>query len=314
MRPLIPVLLLAAAFIAGCDRTDPAQQARIAALERQAAELQDENVRQAADLAVLRQQLADQPVPEAAPATTDRTEELRAAVAGLEKRVKQLESAPKPEAEASPEATPAPKPDAPAADKPAPNPERELEAVWPLVKGGTDAAAVDELAELAMKGDKPFRDAIIQRVRDWVIEEPENARARLALAVVLTTRFRDLRTEPMKQGELAAEVKGELEKALEIDPAFYDAVHFMAILKANYPSFTPEFKGAQKDLDKALEMQAQLPWDERFCEVYVAYAAWYRVQKKYEEALAKVNDGLQKSSQNAGLLAEKANIERARGE
>lgn len=312
MRTLILALLLAAAFIAGCDRTDPAQQARIAALERQSAELQDENARQAADLALLRQQLADQPAP--APATTDRNEELHEAIAGLEKRVKQLETAPKPAAQAPPENKPAPEPEAPAADRPAPNPERELEAVWPLVKGGTDAAAIDELMELATKGDKPFRDAIIQRVRDWVKEEPANARARLALAVVLTTRFRDLRTEPMKQGELAAEVKGELEKALEIDPAFYDAVHFMAILKANYPSFTPEFKGAQKDLDKALEMQAQLPWDERFCEVYVAYATWYRVQKKYEEALAKVNDGLQKSSQNAGLLAEKANIEKAKGE
>ncbi|MBX3459704.1 MAG: hypothetical protein KF696_07015 [Planctomycetes bacterium] len=312
MRTLIPLLALCV-LLAACDRTDPAQQARIAALETQAAELRDESTRQSAELQRLRDESASRPAPDRAAAPADHTDELRQAIARLEKRVAELEAAPKPAPPARPEPDSRTDQTEPAQPSP-PNPERELEAVWPLVQSGADASAIDELSGLAMRGDKSFRDTVIQRLRDWVKQEPENARARLALAVLLTTRFIDLRNEPMKQGALAAEVKQEIERALEIDPGYYDAVHFLAILKVNYPSFTPEFKGAKTDLDKALEMQAQLPWEERFCDVYAAYGMWYRVQKKYDDALARVNDGLQKSSQNAGLLAEKANIEKARGE
>lgn len=314
MRTLIPLLALCL-LLAACDRTDTAQQARIAALEKQAAELRDENTSQSAELQRLRDGPAVRPAPDRPAAPADHTDELRQAIARLEKRVAELEAAPKPAPPANPEPEPESKPDKAEPAQPATvNPERELEAVWPLVQSGADAGAIDELSGLAMRGDKSFRDTVIQRLRDWVKQEPENARARLALAVLLTTRFIDLRNEPMKQGALAAEVKQEIEKALEIDPGYYDAVHFLSILKVNYPSFTPEFKGAKTDLDKALEMQAQLPWEERFCDVYAAYGMWYRVQKKYDDALARVNDGLQKSSQNAGLLAEKANIEIARGE
>jgi hypothetical protein len=86
----------------------------------------------------------------------------------------------------------------------------------------------------------------------------------------------------------------------------------MAVMKVNYPTFTDEFKTANKDLDKALELQANMAWDDSFADIYVHYSVWYRKQGKLDEAAVKVQAGLDKAPRNEALLAEKKAVDEAR--
>lgn len=308
-------LVLLAAVFAGCNRTDPQSDARLNTVTTELAEIHQHNldltsemVKLKDEVAVLRARNATlQASSESKPSIdTGRADALQAEILALAKRVSELEKqlASQPAASTSKpvDAEPKPADDKPANDTAAAD--RQSEALWPLVKSG-DKKAMNDLSELANSSSKEFRDKVIKQARDWVKDEPESKQARLTLASVLVSRFQDLRSEPMKQGALAGEIITEIDKALTIDPDYYEARHFLAIMKANYPTFAPEFKTANVDLDKALEMQAQMPWEETFCEIYVAYSMWFRKQGKLDDALARVNAGLEKSSQDAGLLAEK---------
>ncbi|MCC7510359.1 MAG: hypothetical protein IT464_13445 [Planctomycetes bacterium] len=314
---LAVLLVLLAALLAGCNRTDPQSDARLNTVTTELAEIHQHNldltsemVKLKDEVAVLRARNATlQASGEVKPSIdTGRADALQAEILSLTKRVsdleKQLAAQPAVTTSKPAEAEAAPKPveDKPANDAGAAD--RQSEALWPLVKSG-DKKAMNDLTELANGSSKEFRDKVIQQARDWVKDEPESKQARLTLASVLVSRFQDLRSEPMKQGALAGEIVTEIDKALAIDPDYYEARHFLAIMKANYPTFAPEFKTANVDLDKALGMQAQMPWEESFCEIYAAYSMWFRKQGKLDDALAKVNAGLEKSSQDAGLLAEK---------
>ncbi|MCA8911424.1 MAG: hypothetical protein KDB82_06950 [Planctomycetes bacterium] len=188
---------------------------------------------------------------------------------------------------------------------------QRLDELLPLVKTGADRESLQEAMELVGKSNKPARDEFIKQMQDWVKEEPNNEHARLALARALTVRFRDIEGQPMKQGALAGQVKGEIDKALEVDPDFYDAVRFKAILEVNYPTFTSEFKEANLALDKAIELQDKMNWEDRFADMYAAYAEWYFKQDKLEEAAAKVQAGLDHAPRNQGLLDEQTKIENA---
>ena len=200
------------------------------------------------------------------------------------------------------------------APEPAPDPEvrKKLDDLLPLIKAETDTNSLDSALGLLGSSDKQTRDDYIAKIRQWVKDEPQNKRARLALALTLTTRFRDLDGQMMKQAALAGEVSDEVNQALKIDPEFYEAVHFLAILKVNYPPFTPEFKEANVALDHALELQENQTWEEDFADIYSAYSKWYRIQKKLDEAAAIVQAGLDRAPRNQGLLNEQQAIEDAR--
>ncbi len=308
-------LVLPAALLVGCNRTDTHSEARLNTMASELADMHEHNLDLTGEMVKLKDEVALlrarnatlQADNERQPALdTSQVNAMQAEITALTTRVSALEKQIASQASAGTskpeiaEPTPAedtPKPDAAAAD-------RQYETLWPLVKSG-DKKAMNELSELANGSSKEFRDRVIKQARDWVKDEPENKQARLTLASLLVSRFQDLRSEPMKQGALAGEIVTEIDKALTIDPDYYEARHFLAIMKANYPTFAPEFKTANIDLDKALEMQAQMPWEDIFCEIYAAYSMWFRKQGKLDEALAKVNAGLEKSSQDAGLLAEK---------
>ncbi|MCB9895069.1 MAG: hypothetical protein H6839_11515 [Planctomycetes bacterium] len=239
-------------------------------------------------------------------------------VARLNKRIGELQSeidrlkaapvASEPEKDSTDPAEPTKTPVDP---QPDPELQRKLEDLLPLVKGETGSESLRKLQTLLYSADKATRDDYIAKVRKWVEDEPQNKQARMALASVLTTRFQDLKN-PMDQGALATQIKKETETALEIDPEYYEAQHFLAILKVNYPTFMPEFTGADKDLDKALELQAKMTWEDRFADIYSAYGMWYRKQEKYDEAAAKVQAGLDHAPRNQGLLDEQQAIEDAR--
>lgn len=281
------------------------QQARVETLQDQLTQL-DTDLRDARDEATgLRVKLAETDKPDAGP----ELQRLQTRITELEAEIERLKSS----SAESPPVEPAPpevkvEPEL----KPDPQVKERLNELLPLVKTGADQAALNEALGLIEKADKPTRDEFIAQLRQWTKDEPENKHARLSLALALTSRFQDLRGDMMKQGTLASEIKKETDKALAIDPDYYEAVHFLAILKASYPSFTPEFKDAHTTLDKALELQANMTWEDRFAEVYAAYAMWYRVQKKYDEAAAKVQAGLDHAPRNEGLLAEQQAIEDAR--
>ena len=52
-------------------------------------------------------------------------------------------------------------------------------------------------------------------------------------------------------------------------------------------------------------------WEDRFADMYAAYAEWYFKQDKLEEAAAKVQAGLDHAPRNQGLLDEQTKIENA---
>ncbi len=304
--------------LAGCS--DNGKQDQLSAQLQDATQRIDELERANGLLTTEVAALRSQARPDTPPATADN--DLRRELQELRQRVTELEAiehtAPQaPGVRAAPEegkpaeGTPAktdPAEAAPATQIPEGD-LRRLENLLPLIKAPNGEEQLFELAGVAEKSTRSFRDEFIKRMQEWVASEPENSRARLGLALALTSRFRDIRGDMMKQATLASDVRKETERALELDPDYYTAVHFLAILKVNYPPFAQEFQGAKADLDKALEMQAQLPWEDDFCEIYAAYGMWYRKQGKLDEALAKVNAGLAKAPQHAGLLAEKKAIE-----
>ena len=236
---------------------------------------------------------------------------LQKRIGELQLEIDRLKAAP-PVTESPKETTEPTKPEeTPAGPTPDPEVKQKLQDLLPLVKGETDMTSLREAVGLINTADKQTRDEFIASIQQWVKDEPENKHARMALARVLTTRFQDIKN-PLQQGALATDIKKETEKALEIDPDYYEAQHFLAILKVNYPTFLPEFTGADKDLDKALDMQAKMTWEDRFADIYAAYGLWYRKQNKLDEAAAKVQAGLDHAPRNQGLLDEQKAIEDAR--
>lgn len=257
---------------------------------------------------------AQQQVDEAAAKSANTAEltALRDKVAKLEAETRRLEA----ELATRPAASTTDKPAEPPADKQpaAADPEavKQAQELLGKVKANpTDYDTVEKLAEALRKADASTREKAIADLKAIVAADPRNKEARLALASVMVTRFRDLRN-PMDQGALAAEIKTELDKAIDIDPGYYEAQHFLALMKTGYPPFTEEFKTANKDLDRAIELQSKMTWDDSFSEIYAAYAGWYRRQGKLEEAAAKVQAGLDKDPRNEDLLAEKKRIDDAR--
>jgi tetratricopeptide (TPR) repeat protein len=331
MKQAIVPALLVLCLLAGCrDRALEdelaATRSKLVDAEHQTRLAQDEIAHantQAADLrrqlARLQQQLdaaakSAQAGP-AAPTPDPRVEQLQATIAALEKRIAELESAkPQPAAEtprpAQPETGPSPAPDARAKAEAV----ARLDALLPLVK--SDAATTrqrDEMLELLFKTDKETRDRVIAEMQKWVTDEPSNKQARLALASALVSRFADLKRDDfMGQATLAGKITEEAEEALKLDPEFYDAVAFLALMKVEYPTFSPEFKGANKDLERALKLQAKMTWEDHFADIYVGYSTWYRKQGKLDEAAARCQAGLDKAPRHEGLLAEKKKVEDAR--
>lgn len=327
MQKLMIPALMAVLVLAGCGRKEEPE--KVASLQTQVTTLQTELERQTARNDTLMDQLRE---------AEDRVGDLDAERIDLEKKLRELESADTPaptadetaplkkrigelEAEIAalkekaaevkePDATEPEPAEAPEVDTAAVT--RKMEELWPLVKAG-DRKALGEMQGQLDGANKEIRDTYITKVRDWVKEEPNNKHARVTLASALATRFQDL-TNPMDMGALAGEIKDETQKALEIDPEYYEAQHFLAILQVNYPSFTPEFKSANVALDKALELQSKLTWEDRFGDIYAAYGMWYRVKKEYDNAAAKVQAGLDLVPRHQGLLDEQQRIEDARAE
>jgi len=327
MNRLILVVAGCALFLAGCK--DHAAEARLAQAQRELDQLQLESVKQQVELGAVDAQL-ERARKEARDAATQlselqrredsgpaesRAEEitaLEAKVRDLEAQVARLQE----ELVVARAAQPAPAAKQPAEqpiERPVPTEaNRKAEDLLARVKANpANEDLFEEMADALEKADNATRLNAVDELKALVAAEPRNKDARMALATALATRFRDL-LNPMDQGKLAADIKVELDKALEIDPEYYYAQHFMAVMKVNYPPFTDEFKTADKDLDKTLELQAKMPWEKDFAEVYAAYSKWYRAQGKLEEAAAKVQAGLDKEPRDEGLLAEKKKVDEAR--
>lgn len=310
----MPALFVLSVLLIGCEQKVPeADGHKLAALETRLAQAE----RRADDAAATSQRLEGELTKLAnakpdAPAADPRVAELEQAVKQLSERIAELTPIATEQPAANAETEPA-KPAVNVETKPAPEEVlRRINVLLPNLKTdcGTGAQR-DELLGLLFQADKETRDRVIAEMREWAKAEPENKHARLGLANALVSRFADVSDDIMKQGALAAEIMKEAGTAQELDAEFYDALHFIALMKAGYPSFAPEFTQAAKDMDRALAMQANMTWEDRFADIYTAYAKWYRVQKKYDNALAKAQAGLDLAPRNAELLAEKAAIEKA---
>ncbi len=313
----IPALFVLSLLLIACEQKTPdADGHKLAALETRLAQAERRSDEATAKAQRLEDELAKLAnAKPAAPAPDPRVDELADAVKQLTDRVRELT----PKEHQAPAAPAAGVEDNTAKSpteveaKPAPEEVlRRINSLLPNLKtdSGTGAQR-DELLGLLFQANKETRDRVIAEMREWAKAEPENKHARLGLANALVSRFADVSDDIMKQGALAAEIMKEAGTAQELDAEFYDALHFIALMKAGYPSFAPEFTQAGKDMDRALAMQANMAWEDRFADIYTAYAKWYRVQKKYDNAMAKAQAGLDLAPRNAELLAEKAAIEKA---
>ncbi|MEE9312313.1 MAG: hypothetical protein V3V10_07855, partial [Planctomycetota bacterium] len=189
-----------------------------------------------------------------------------------------------------------------------------VDALIPMMNtSGATAEQHEELLDLLNKADKAVRDSAVVALKEMVKAEPENQYLRLALAETMTTQFQDLEFGP-KMGQLASDIKKEADKAIEIGPDYYDARHYLALFNVNHPAFTPEFKGANVQLDEALKLQESLTWEDRFADIYSGYGVWYHKQKMYDEGLAKVQEGLDKAPRNEDLIETKAILEKAKAD
>lgn len=328
MRGTLIVCVSGLLWLAGCrdaalESELAATKARLAEARQEAQAARGESTTAAAEAETLRRQLRGlnekldtlsrvAPAPNAHGTIEPQRADLQARIRELEQKIAELEAAspPQPAAQPKPEAETPAQPDATVLQDSV----KRIDALLPLVK--SDAATGkqrDDLLELLFKSDRETRDRVIGEIQKWVADEPANKQARLALASVLVARFADLKKDDfMGQATLAGQITDEAQKALELDPEFYEAVAFLALMKVEYPTFSPEFKAANKDLNRALELQAKLTWEERFAEVYVGYSTWYRKQGKLDEAAAKCQAGLDKSPRHEGLLAEQTKVEEAR--
>lgn len=326
MRGTLIVCVSGLLWLAGCrdaamESELAATKARLAEARQEAQTARGESTTAAAEAETLRRQLRGlnekldtltQVAPNANGTAEPQLADLQARIRELEQKIAELEAArtPQPAAQPKPEAETPAQPDATALQESV----KRIDALLPLVK--SDAATGkqrDDLLELLFKSDRETRDRVIGEIQKWVADEPANKQARLALASVLVARFADLKKDDfMGQATLAGQITDEAQKALELDPEFYEAVAFLALMKVEYPTFSPEFKAANKDLNRALELQAKLTWEERFADVYVGYSTWYRKQGKLDEAAAKCQAGLDKSPRHEGLLAEQKKVDEAR--
>jgi len=322
MKRVLLMLGVGLMLVAGCAKED----SRVASLEGQLRKLEAEKEQADSRAEELQGQLADRDTRlstaaseadalrlqlERAQAAGDNGEtgKLKLRIDELEAEVARLKAAPPAEVVKPEEAKPGPEP-AKRETIPADEARKRFDELLPDVKRGDDAA-LGALTDLMYGADKETRDQFIETVRQWVKEEPDNKLAHLTLAAVLTSRFQDL-TNPMKMGALAGEIKDATNAALKIDPEYYDAVHFLAILKVNYPTFTPEFKDAPTTLDKAISMQAEMTWEDRFGEIYVGYSQWHRKQNQLDKATERVQQGLDKAPRYQPLLDEQQAIEAAK--
>ncbi|MHC4839909.1 MAG: hypothetical protein ACYTDT_02970 [Planctomycetota bacterium] len=247
------------------------------------------------------------------PAAEPDTSALDAEIVTLKARIKELEEAPK-----KPVVTDGPEPGSenpetvPVPTELSEEDKARIDDLIPTMN--TDAAGTEqrnELRELLARADKETRTKAVKTLKELVAKEPENQYARLALAELMTTQFQDV-GGGIAAGRLATDIKKEIKKATEIDPEYYDAQHFLALFNVGYPTFMPDFQNANVQLDKCIELQADMTWEERFADVYAAYGQWYQKQQMYDEGLQKVQEGLDKSPRNEGLLARKTSIETAK--
>jgi outer membrane murein-binding lipoprotein Lpp len=319
MKPTL-IALACVALIAGCAKQDDqklaALQAQVKTLEesRDQTEQRNETLQeQVTDLdGKLRDAKAEADglrlkLEDGRAANDEEKDKLAERIVQLEAEIERLKQDPRPEV--APEPT-TEKPEPKKEPKPDPEVVKRLDELLPMIKAA-DSTSMETAYELIANSDKQTRDDFIARIEQWVKDDPENKLAHMALATVLVARFPDIK-DPMKQGALAGQIKKETERALEIDPEYYDAVHFLAILKVNYPTFTSEFKDAPTSLDKALTMQENLTWEDRFADIYAAYGKWYRMQDKYDDGLAWVQKGLDKAPRHQGLVDEQKRLEDAK--
>ena len=314
-------------FLTGCGQDNSklnTLEAKLSAAESQAAIANDEQAKLRDDLRKLDDEVtklkqSNKPAPAQGEAAAGMSQaqvqaEIKAALDALRKELASTKAASdKPVGEKPVEAAQPDKPVDPAdAKAKLEETKRKLSELLPSFYANlSDYDTRRKVSQLLWQVDATTRKEVVTKLKSMVAEDPENKTLRMALAEAMTMTFGDVK-EGLEQGILAANVLKEVNKAKEIDPDFYDAVHFTGIFKAEYPPGFPEFDEARKDLDKALEMQAKMTWETRFGEVYEAYGKWYLVQKKYEEALAITQAGLDKDARNEDLIALKKRIEGAR--
>ncbi|KAA0207897.1 hypothetical protein EDM80_15630 [bacterium] len=323
MKRLLMVTV-AALSLGGCGQSDArvgALETKLAAADARLAELETQGQTQAqglkaaqAELAALKQgqDKLDRKLSDLPPPLT--LAEVQAAVAAaLDKRESTQPEPAKPPEKAAPEAGAEAKPALPAdAKAKAEEARRKLADLLPGYYANLgDPQTRQKVNDLLWEADAETRKEVVAKLKALVADEPDNKHLRMALAEAMTSTFRDVK-QGLEQGILASNIMKEAKKAQSIDPDYYDAVHFVAVFKANYPPGFPEFEGAKADLDKALSMQAKMTWEARFTEIYEAYGKWYLVQKKYDDALAITQAGLDKDARAENLIALKQRIEEAR--
>jgi tetratricopeptide (TPR) repeat protein len=193
---------------------------------------------------------------------------------------------------------PAPPPASTPKSAAAPKQGPSLEQIWTALRQGLSSEAAQKLFEEARKGKSI--DALIGSLEAIVEENPENAPAHCLLARACIDA---LMAEPdfTKKGDWAQKADQEYAKAIEADPALWDAVYGRAVSLSWWPEQLGRMPDAIHGFERALELQAGSSAQPRYADTYAQLARLYTKSSLNDKATAVLAEGLRVFPGNAEL-------------
>jgi len=239
---------------------------------------------------VSRASVAPAPVP-VPDSVRPQVEQLKADVQALRDQIEALKKQPpvvvasgaSSRTETIPPAVSTPKPAA------APKQGPSLEQIWTAIRQGVTSEAAQKLFDEARKGKSI--DALIQSLETIVGEDPQNAPAHCLLA---RSCIEALMAEPdfTKKGDWAKKADDEYAKAIESDPAFWEAVYSRAVSLSWWHEQLGRMPDAIHGFERALELQAGSSAQPRYADTYAQLARLYTKSARNDKATAVLTEGL----------------------
>jgi len=217
-------------------------------------------------------------------------EQLRSEVQALRSQLNALPKESPAPASARPEAAPrAAAPPAAASLPAAPKEGPSLDQIRLVLRQGMTPEAVQKLFEEARKGKS--MEALVRSLEAIVEENPQDPSAHCLLA---RSCIEALMVEPdfIKKGDWARKADAEYVKAIERDPAYWDALYGRALSLSWWPEQLGKLPEAIAGFEKALELQAGSAAQPRYADTYAQLGRLYTKAARTDKAMTVLSEGL----------------------